>query len=163
PMGTNMARTGPTAVRFHDPITIIFADVPVMKQFLTTEPVQRSKPGTAAAAPAEGTPQPGGPPGGPPGFPGRGRGGSMGGPPGAPGLVGDPGGPPGGGQASEGEQASPNQYAYLSVNPDMKAMLDRIEAKGVMVSMATDNNRAIKGHLRNAVQLLPPQDSPVAG
>jgi hypothetical protein len=182
PTGAPAAPPGPTAVCFHDATTLVFADVPIMKQFLTTDWVKRSKPGTAAAPAESGTQQPGGGgsmsgppgmalpggrpgPGGPGGDPRGGMGGpgGVGGPPGM-GGPGSVGGPPGsgGGQSAEGGEQSPNHFAYLTINPDMKAMLDRVEAKGVVLSMATDSNNAIKGHLRNAVQLLPAPDVPAA-
>jgi hypothetical protein len=89
-----------------------------------------------------------------------------------------PGGPPtpgsaGGGGANEGgggamvpgknrggaqggggqEQASggPSQ-AYMSVSPEMKTMLDRVEARGVLLSLATDNSKAIQALLKGLAQ-----------
>jgi flagellar basal body-associated protein FliL len=154
-------KSGPTAVRFYDSQTLIFADLNVLKQFLTTKPTQQSKPAPAEAkgGEGEGGPQMGGPGGmgrgGPqPGMGGpgaMGRGGpqpGMGGPQpgmGGPGGMmgrGGPGGPDGGPEG--GEQTPAVSNAYLTIHPAMKTLLDRVEARGSLLSMATDSSKAIQ-------------------
>src|SRR5262249_19574291 len=79
---------------------------------------------------------PGGMPGmqGPPGM-------RQGGPP-SPMAIGGQGPGESAGGAGGGE-ATPASTAYLTVHPNLKAMLDRVEAKGSLFSMATDSSRAI--------------------
>jgi hypothetical protein len=71
---------------------------------------------------------------------GRGGAGGRGGPQGM-GMM--PGGTPDQGQGQP-EPVAPSTN-YLTLHPGLKLILDQVEAKGNLLSVATDNSRAIKG------------------
>jgi hypothetical protein len=138
------------AVRFHDPQTIVVADLGPMKKFLADkgQPAIQSKPAETKKEGAEDSSS-------------GGRGGmggkmSMGmGGPGGPGGAGSQppdmrermaamgrGGPGGGGPSADAPPPPPSK-SYLTVKSGLKAMLDRVEAKGpVLFSEAADMTQA---------------------
>lgn len=153
---------GSTALRMENDQTLIFADVNVLKSFLAKKPEHRSKPG-ASSTPGEqqqgGGDRPGsGMQGGQGGMPGMmmpGGGMSPGGMPQRPSMgSGMPAGmgPQDQQQGGSQEPAVTPSLAYLSVNPEMKTMLDQVENRGVLLSLATDNGKAIPALLRGVAQ-----------
>jgi Protein of unknown function (DUF1559) len=120
------AHSGGRALRFFDDQTLLLADLAPMKQFLSVKghfpPKQQPKeaPKDAENPPAE-TGRPGA------GIVPRGRGA----PPAAE--------PP----AAETEGAAPaSSGAYLTINPNLKTMLDLVERKQPVVSLAADTQAA---------------------
>jgi hypothetical protein len=137
-VGAAAAAARTVGVRFHGPQVLVLADVVPLKQFLAnnSKPTQLYKPSEDQAA--EGDQAGGGP--------GRAGGGQRGGGQGGmmermqgnmQMMMGQRGGPMGGATASAAPPPASN--SYLTINPQMKAMLDRVEAKGpVLFSMAID-------------------------
>ena len=139
-------------VHFLDANTLVFADPVAMKKFLDfdakpeflTKEVGTEAPPPATGGTPGGTPGMPGMPGGAPGIPGGsgapppvapgggaptpgGAGGPMGGMPGAPGgMPGMPGGAPGGAPATP-PPAEPVVATYMTLDPSLKNILDRLE------------------------------------
>ncbi|HLJ94684.1 MAG TPA: DUF1559 domain-containing protein, partial [Gemmataceae bacterium] len=121
------AHSGSRALRFFDDQTLILADVAPMKQFLTFKGRFPPKPQPKEAATDAANPE-----GGEAGRPGgavvpRGRG--------AP--------PPAETGTPEGENAPPPpSSSYVTINPNLKYMLDLVERKQPVVSLAVDTKAA---------------------
>lgn len=145
------------AVRFHDPQTIVVADLAPMKKFLADkgQPAVVSKPPDAKKEPAGEDDSSGGRAGGMGAKMGRmgGPGAGGGGPPDMQGMMGRMGGGRGGAGGSAPDSAPPPpSKSYLTIKPGLKAMLDRVEAKGpVLFSRAADmaqEKEMFKGDVR---------------
>jgi hypothetical protein len=175
--GAAAAAARTVGVRFHSQQVLVLADMVPLKKFLADKstPAQLYKPPQekpAEADQAEGGPGPaGGGRGGPPAGGGGGAAGGMmermqenmqamrsgqrgGGP------RGGMGGPMGGMQAGTSTSAAPPpaSNSYLTINPQMKAMLDRVEAKEpVIFSLAMDLNPFID-RAKGRVEFLFTQD-----
>ncbi len=153
--GAAAAAARTVGVRFHDPQVLVLADVVPLKQFLAnnSKPPQLYKPSEEKPAEGGAGRQAGGPgAGGPsPGMMDQMRRAMGGG--------GRGGGPPstmGGGTASAAPP--PPSNSYLTINPQMKAILDRVEAKGpVLFSLAIDWN-PIKEILKGRIEFFFLQD-----
>lgn len=161
-------RSGPLSMRFHDDQTLVFADLAPMKEFLKVKGVFPPRPkapeAPRAATAAQGEQEPGVPT-----LPGGGKGGLPGGPPGGggddmrsrmmnnqrgrgapPGLGeisadssgGDGTGSPDG-QAKPAEQAtSIDAPTFQTIEHDLKAVLDKLEAKQPIVSIVLNTKVA---------------------
>jgi hypothetical protein len=159
--GAAAAAARTVGVRFHDSQVLVLADVVPLKQFLASksQPTQLFKPSEEKAAE-------GGQAGGGPGRQGGGPG--AGGPGGMSGMMermrgtmgGRMGGGPSGmmGGATASAAPPPPSNSYLTINPQMKAILDRVEAKGpVLFSLAIDWS-PIKEILKGRVEFIFTQD-----
>lgn len=125
------ARSGDRALRIFDDQTLILADVAPMKQFLAVKGRFPPKVQPKDAAPKDGDSPAGAEAGQPAASPGpRGRG--------AP--------PPAAEPAAETEGAPPASASYLTVNPNLKNVLDLLDRKQPVVSLAADM-QAARGRL----------------
>jgi Protein of unknown function (DUF1559) len=150
------ARSGPLALCIYDAQTLIFGDVNPIKGFASHKGVFEHKaPDTSTAkkdeeAPKGGEEGSGGKPGpnnmagmmgkmggGPPGMGGRG---GMGGPAG-------PGGNPAAAEQNKPEEAGPSG-SYLTISDaGLKTMLDRVEAKQPVISLALNTLAAVRSRM----------------
>ncbi len=173
------------ALHFIDPLTVVCADEGPMKQFLqekqqpkqlSTKAPEEEKQDSGQGGPPGGMPggppggmrggMPGGPPGGMPGGP---PGGMPGGPPGR-----GPGGPPGGfrppsgmpggmappgmtGEGAAADGAAPASSSYLTIDPQLKAVLDQVEKvdktenQNVLLSAAMSTSALSTADLKKAL------------
>jgi hypothetical protein len=131
------ARTGPLALRVFDDQTLVFADVAPMKQFLgvkgrfpaKAQPKPAPKEGDASA-------------GGPGGAPAPGERGLLGGRKQGTMSIGGEGNPSTGSGSGEEQPPAGPSGSYLTINPDLKIMLDRVETKQTVASLAFDAKAA---------------------
>jgi Protein of unknown function (DUF1559) len=155
PPGQVPARSGPLALYKFDDQTLLVADVKPMQEFLKYKGAfahqsEAGKPEESPQQPEEQAPEQGGP--------GRGRGGManpqeqmrrmmMG-----RGMRGGMGGPqPGAGGTEEpkpAEETAVPSGSYLTISPALKTMLDRVEGKEPVVSLALDTSAADKGNVK---------------
>lgn len=117
------------AVRLHDDQTLLFADLDPLKKFLEGGGKPEERPKEAPAAPQNAgavAPMPGD-------IPGTIPAGIGGGIPGTP-----PVGAPGAAPAAGGVTQVAVSNSYQSLNPRLKSMLDKMEAKPFLLSIAAD-------------------------
>jgi hypothetical protein len=154
PPGQVPARSGPVAFYKFDDQTLLFADVKPMQDFLKVKgafahqseagkPKESGEQAQEAQAPA---PEQGG----------RGGRGGQGGGTGMQqrmrAMMGGRGGPPGGEQPPA-DQTQPAEEpvasgSYLTINPKLKEMLDRVEGKQPVLSLAVDTRLAEAGNVK---------------
>jgi hypothetical protein len=143
-------RSGPLAMQIYDAQTLVFADLRPMQEFLK---VKGRFPNQTAEAPKEEKTEEAQPAGG--GSKMQGMAGMMGM------MKGGAGGPPGGGmrpggggpgrpgQAQEPEPPAPVASGnYLTIRSQLKTMLDRLEAKKPIISLALDLQAASQSRVR---------------
>lgn len=139
---TTPPKPGPMGVRLENEQTLVFADLSVMKAFLTKKPEPLKPAESSTEKKSSDQPGHGGPPGQVGGGPMMSGGGGMGQSGGMgmnrPGMPGQPS------QPAQDEAPTPSA-GYLTVKPEIKAMLDRVEAKGALISLGTDSGKAING------------------
>ncbi|HEV3448465.1 MAG TPA: hypothetical protein VG099_27760, partial [Gemmataceae bacterium] len=138
-------RSGARAMRVYDTQTLVFADARPMQTFLSKKGVFDKKSPDAPAPSGDAKPKDGGDEaaGGAPGMRMRMGMGGMGGPQG---MGGNPMMQQQQGNQPKPEEAAPSG-AYLTIEPALKTMLDRVEEKHPVVSLALDTLAAQRGRI----------------
>jgi hypothetical protein len=127
------AATRPLALRYHDQRTLIIANVEQLEAFLKVKGKfanQSQAPSTTAAASTKTS--------------GSGSGSNMMGAGNARGNTKAP--PPSGKKEEAAAPAGPSSY-YLTINPKLKKMMDRVDTRRPTLSLAIDTQAASAGHV----------------